>query len=199
MLRKDKEDFLLFLGRADEEKAPHLAIQAARRAGRRLVLCVTTKNQREQLLGRAGRAAAVGGGRGQGRVRPGAEGRPAGQAAALLFPIQWPEPFGLVMTEAMAAGHQCWPGATARFRRWSPTARPASSSPRSRRWPPPSIASATWTHESCEPGSRSSSQPTPWWPAMRTSHQVLAHDDGHAGQVQRLKDWRPGEHRAAKR
>jgi glycosyltransferase involved in cell wall biosynthesis len=25
-------------------------------------------------------------------------------AAALLFPIQWPEPFGLVMTEAMACG-----------------------------------------------------------------------------------------------
>jgi glycosyltransferase involved in cell wall biosynthesis len=46
-LREDKDDYLLFLGRADEEKAPHLAIEAARRAGRRLVLCVTTKNQRE--------------------------------------------------------------------------------------------------------------------------------------------------------
>ena len=27
-----------------------------------------------------------------------------GQAAALLFPIDWPEPFGLVMIEAMACG-----------------------------------------------------------------------------------------------
>jgi glycosyltransferase involved in cell wall biosynthesis len=27
-----------------------------------------------------------------------------GRAAALLFPIQWPGPFGLVMTEAMACG-----------------------------------------------------------------------------------------------
>jgi glycosyltransferase involved in cell wall biosynthesis len=27
-----------------------------------------------------------------------------GGAAALLFPIDWPEPFGLVMTEAMACG-----------------------------------------------------------------------------------------------
>jgi glycosyltransferase involved in cell wall biosynthesis len=27
-----------------------------------------------------------------------------GNAAALLFPIQWPEPFGLVMIEAMACG-----------------------------------------------------------------------------------------------
>jgi glycosyltransferase involved in cell wall biosynthesis len=27
-----------------------------------------------------------------------------GKAAALLFPIEWPEPFGLVMIEAMACG-----------------------------------------------------------------------------------------------
>jgi glycosyltransferase involved in cell wall biosynthesis len=27
-----------------------------------------------------------------------------GQAAALLFPVDWPEPFGLVMIEAMACG-----------------------------------------------------------------------------------------------
>jgi glycosyltransferase involved in cell wall biosynthesis len=27
-----------------------------------------------------------------------------GNAAALLFPIDWPEPFGLVMIEAMATG-----------------------------------------------------------------------------------------------
>src|ERR671912_397135 len=46
--REDKDDYLLFLGRADEEKAPHLAIEAARRAGRRLVMCVTTKNERER-------------------------------------------------------------------------------------------------------------------------------------------------------
>jgi glycosyltransferase involved in cell wall biosynthesis len=38
----------VLLGRADEEKGPHLAIEAARRAGRRLVMCVTTKNQRER-------------------------------------------------------------------------------------------------------------------------------------------------------
>ena len=58
-LREDKEDFLFFLGRADEEKAPHLAIEVARRAGRRLVMCVTTKNERERnYWGRAGRAVA---------------------------------------------------------------------------------------------------------------------------------------------
>ncbi len=46
--RVDKDDFLFFLGRADEEKAPHLAVEAARRAGRRLVMCATTKNERER-------------------------------------------------------------------------------------------------------------------------------------------------------
>src|SRR5215212_6764265 len=47
-VREDKDDYVFFLGRADEEKAPHLAIEAARRAGRRLVMCATTKNERER-------------------------------------------------------------------------------------------------------------------------------------------------------
>ncbi len=103
--REDKEDFLFFLGRADEEKAPHLAIQAARRAGRRLVLCATTKNDRERaywaemvepLLGDDVEV--------RGEVSHEDKAELLGRAAALLFPIQWPEPFGLVMTEAMACG-----------------------------------------------------------------------------------------------
>jgi glycosyltransferase involved in cell wall biosynthesis len=103
--REDKDDFLFFLGRADEEKAPHLAIQAARRAGRRLVLCVTIKNDRERaywaemvepLLSDDIEV------RGECDQRQKTE--LLGRAAALLFPIQWPEPFGLVMTEAMASG-----------------------------------------------------------------------------------------------
>ena len=39
---------MFFLGRADQEKAPHLAIEVARRGGRRLVMCATTKNERER-------------------------------------------------------------------------------------------------------------------------------------------------------
>ena len=104
-LREDKEDYLFFLGRADEEKAPHLAIEAARRAGRRLVMCVTTKNEREQtywaemvepLLGDDVEV--------YGECPHDQKADLLGRAAALLFPIQWPEPFGLVMTEAMACG-----------------------------------------------------------------------------------------------
>jgi glycosyltransferase involved in cell wall biosynthesis len=40
-------------------------------------------------------------------VGPPAKSRPIaflGNASALLFPIDWPEPFGLVMIEAMACG-----------------------------------------------------------------------------------------------
>jgi glycosyltransferase involved in cell wall biosynthesis len=104
-LREDKEDFLFFLGRADEEKAPHLAIEAARRAGRRLVMCVTTKNEREQaywaeqvepLLSEDIEV--------KGECDQKQKADLLARAAALLFPIQWPEPFGLVMTEAMACG-----------------------------------------------------------------------------------------------
>jgi glycosyltransferase involved in cell wall biosynthesis len=103
--REDKKDFLLFLGRADEEKAPHLAIEAARRAGRQLVMCVTTKNEREQrywaeqvepLLGDDVEV--------HGECDQEQKADLLGRAAALLFPIQWAEPFGLVMIEAMACG-----------------------------------------------------------------------------------------------
>jgi glycosyltransferase involved in cell wall biosynthesis len=103
--REDKDDFLLFLGRADEEKAPHLAIEAARRAGRRLVLCSTTKNPRERSYWAAdvepllGDDVVV-----EGEVSHERKADLLARAAALVFPIQWPEPFGLVMTEAMACG-----------------------------------------------------------------------------------------------
>jgi glycosyltransferase involved in cell wall biosynthesis len=104
-VREDKGDYLLFLGRADEEKAPHLAIEAARRAGRRLVLCVTTKNERERrywaehvepILGDDVEV--------HGEIPHEQKAELLGRAAALAFPIQWAEPFGLVMTEAMACG-----------------------------------------------------------------------------------------------
>ena len=101
----DKEEFLLFLGRADEEKAPHLAIEAARRAGRRLVMCVTIKNDRErnywaeQVEPLLDDDVEV-----RGECDQDQKADLLARARALLFPIQWPEPFGLVMTEAMACG-----------------------------------------------------------------------------------------------
>jgi glycosyltransferase involved in cell wall biosynthesis len=104
-LRQDKDDYLLFLGRADEEKAPDLAIAAAREAGRRLVMCVTTKNERERAYW-AERVEPLLGDDVEVRdeVSQQEKAELLAGAAALLFPIQWPEPFGLVMTEAMACG-----------------------------------------------------------------------------------------------
>jgi glycosyltransferase involved in cell wall biosynthesis len=103
--REDKDDYLFFLGRADQEKAPHLAIEAARQAGRRLVMCATTKNEREraywaeQVEPLLGDDVEV-----RGECDQEQKTQLLAGAAALLFPIQWPEPFGLVMTEAMACG-----------------------------------------------------------------------------------------------
>jgi glycosyltransferase involved in cell wall biosynthesis len=68
-------------------------------------MCVTTKNQREQtywaehvepLLGDHVEV--------RGECDQEQKTELLARAAALLFPIQWPEPFGLVMTEAMACG-----------------------------------------------------------------------------------------------
>jgi glycosyltransferase involved in cell wall biosynthesis len=103
--REDKEDFLFFLGRADEEKAPHLAIEAARQAGRRLVMCVTTKNERERSYWAANVEPILGDDvEVHGECPNDQKADLLARAAALLFPIQWEEPFGLVMTEAMACG-----------------------------------------------------------------------------------------------
>jgi glycosyltransferase involved in cell wall biosynthesis len=201
VLRKDKEDFLLFLGRADEEKAPHLAIQAARRAGRRLVLCVTTKNQREQtywaeqvepLLSEEVEV--------KGECDQEQKADLLARAAALLFPIQWPEPFGLVMTEAMACGTPvlAWRNGsvpevvadgetgfivTSVEEMAAAVDRVGDLDPRVMR----ARVEEQFSADAMVAGYENVYQ------------QVLAHDDGHAGQVQRLKDWHPGEHRAAKR
>src|SRR4029450_11391319 len=103
--REDKDDYLFFLGRADEEKAPHLAIEAARRAGRRLVMCATTKNERERSYWEANVEPILGDDvEVHGECPHEQKADLLARASALLFPIQWAEPFGLVMTEAMACG-----------------------------------------------------------------------------------------------
>jgi glycosyltransferase involved in cell wall biosynthesis len=97
--------YLAFLGRMSPDKGVHRAIRIARRAGRRLLIAAKMwepteyryfEEQVEPLLGddveylgqlrRADKFALLGG------------------AEALLNPIRWAEPFGLVMVEALAAG-----------------------------------------------------------------------------------------------
>jgi len=106
-LRENNEDYLLFIGRMMPEKRPDLAIEIARRAGLRLKMAAKvhpgeTRYFNEKIaplleancdfvdyLGEVGGAARI---------------ELLSRARALLFPIQWPEPFGMVMIEAMACG-----------------------------------------------------------------------------------------------
>lgn len=98
---------LVFLGRLERIKGAHHAIAAARRAGRRLVLAGNRADsgpeaayfEREIAPHLDGERA-----RWVGPVDDAAKNELLGQAAALLFPIEWEEPFGIVMIEAMACG-----------------------------------------------------------------------------------------------
>ena len=92
---------LLFLGRMIPDKGPLEAIQIARAAGRRIVLAGPLVDGFD-----LGLDAEVDGDQVQyvGRVDHATRNRLLGDAAALLFPVRYPEPFGLVMVEAMACG-----------------------------------------------------------------------------------------------
>lgn len=98
--------YLAFLGRMGEEKNPLGAIRIAQAAGMPLVLAGSPVEPRDHEYFEA-------------RIRPLIDGRSVTwvgpvndlekrgllrDAAALLFPIQWDEAFGIVMIEAMACG-----------------------------------------------------------------------------------------------
>jgi len=101
----DKEDYVAFLGRMAPCKGAHIAIEAARRAGVHLKLAGEVQPLYRDYWER--------------HVEPFIDGRNVeylgeadfvtknellAGARALLFPIQWQEPFGLVLIEAMACG-----------------------------------------------------------------------------------------------
>lgn len=97
-------DYLAFLGRISPEKRPDRAIEIARRAGMPLKIAakVDKADQRyyeetiEPLLRTHPEVEFIG------EINDAQKSEFLGNAAALLFPIDWPEPFGLVMIEAMA-------------------------------------------------------------------------------------------------
>jgi glycosyltransferase involved in cell wall biosynthesis len=107
LLRKGggRGGYLAFLGRICPEKAPDAAIRIAARAG--LPLKIAAKVDRadreyfntvvEPLLGH-GKVEFIG------EIREDQKQAFLGNAAGLVFPIAWCEPFGLVMIEAMACG-----------------------------------------------------------------------------------------------
>jgi glycosyltransferase involved in cell wall biosynthesis len=96
---------LVFLGRMEEIKGPHLAIEAARRAGRRLTLAGNVPPEHQAWF-EARIAPHIDGTRIRfvGPVDDVQKSALLGGACALLMPVLWEEPFGLVMVEAMACG-----------------------------------------------------------------------------------------------
>jgi glycosyltransferase involved in cell wall biosynthesis len=99
------EGYLAFLGRISPEKGPDRAIAIAKLLGRKLRIAAKVDNADRTYF--------------ESRIEPllddplvefvgeigdGEKSAFLGGADALIFPIDWPEPFGLVMIEAMACG-----------------------------------------------------------------------------------------------
>ncbi|WP_428152123.1 glycosyltransferase family 4 protein [Brevundimonas sp.] len=98
--------YLAFLGRISPEKRPDRAIEIATKLGKRLKMAAKVDAADKIYF--------------ETKIKPMIDGNPLiefigeigdhqkseflGGAEALLFPIDWPEPFGLVMIEAMACG-----------------------------------------------------------------------------------------------
>lgn len=103
--REAKEDFALWLGRYNADKAPHLAIDAARAAGLPIVLAGKCTEQPEkeffaaEVQPRLGPDVTV-----AGAVGFAEKTDLLSRARCLLFPLQWEEPFGMVLIEAMVCG-----------------------------------------------------------------------------------------------
>lgn len=103
--RAHRSDDVVWIGRMNDDKGPQRAIAAARAAGRRLVLAGPVQPGQEDFFAREVEPHVDGDAvRYVGEVGPAAKRELYCSAAALLMPIRWPEPFGLVMTEAMACG-----------------------------------------------------------------------------------------------
>lgn len=100
-----KDEYLLWVGRMARDKGPHRAIVAARMAGMRLVMAGPVQPGHEAFFESevaphfdGDRVCYVGEIMGARKVRL------FSRARALLMPIGWPEPFGMVMLEAMVCG-----------------------------------------------------------------------------------------------
>jgi len=97
----------VFLGRVERIKGAHTAIQIAKRTGRRLIIAGNHADMGEdrdyfdnEILPHCDNTFIEY----VGPVNDLQKKEILGKAAALLFPIEWEEPFGIVMAEALACG-----------------------------------------------------------------------------------------------
>lgn len=103
--RADNDGYVLWLGRFSNEKGPQLAIDAARAAGSPIVLAGKLNEPAEQeFFAREITPRLRAGVEYVGEADARAKRELLSGARALVFPIQWEEPFGMVMVEAMACG-----------------------------------------------------------------------------------------------
>ena len=97
--------YLAFVGRMSPEKRPDLAIAVARRAGVSLKLVAKVDEADRAYYEREIRPQLDEPGiEFLGEIDEARKRELMANALALLFPIDWPEPFGLVVIEAMACG-----------------------------------------------------------------------------------------------
>jgi glycosyltransferase involved in cell wall biosynthesis len=101
-----RQEYLAFLGRISPEKGIDKAIRIARRAGLKLKVAAKVDNADKQYYDALIKPLIVGNPDLEFIGEINDQQKPAflSGAYALLFPIGWPEPFGLVMIEAMACG-----------------------------------------------------------------------------------------------
>lgn len=95
---------LVFLGRVEDIKGVHEAIVVARKSGRRLVIAGNIPKGKEDYFFQKIQPCLDETIVYVGPVDDQQKNQLLGSAAALLMPIQWNEPFGIVMAEAMACG-----------------------------------------------------------------------------------------------
>jgi glycosyltransferase involved in cell wall biosynthesis len=101
----EKGSYLAFLGRISPEKRPDRAIRIARAAGIPLKIAAKVDKVDEDYFRNDILPLIDGPGvEFIGEINEREKTKFLGDAAALLFPVDWPEPFGLVMIEAMACG-----------------------------------------------------------------------------------------------
>jgi glycosyltransferase involved in cell wall biosynthesis len=101
----ERGSYLAFLGRISPEKRPDRAIRIARAAGIPLKIAAKVDKVDKDYFHNDILPLIEGPGvEFIGEINEGEKTRFLGEAAALLFPVDWPEPFGLVMIEAMACG-----------------------------------------------------------------------------------------------
>jgi glycosyltransferase involved in cell wall biosynthesis len=104
-LQEGKSDYLLWIGRMTAVKGPHRAITAARIAGVPLILAGVIQPGQQAFFDREV-APHIDGDRVRfvGEVGGAVKRSLFADARALLMPIRWEEPFGMVMVEALACG-----------------------------------------------------------------------------------------------